>query len=334
MRLRLLLSRGGRQLLLLNRNLERRYRLLGTTQQQQQQQHEHNKNDQQGRKYPYNGIIYGAATLFGIGGGVLLFQHLYKRPKVPLKTSDQAVKDNETDDLSKARLWHITKRADLPTYSNDEVSRHNEPEVGIWITYGLGVYDVTEFAPNHPGGNKIMMAAGAAIDPFWAIYQQHNTAEVLELLEGFRIGNLNQIDVTPVDEQDSPWSQEPKRHPLLKATSERPFNAEPPIAMLAEKFHTPNEYFYVRNHLPVPTLQAADYELELEVEAGAGAGKPQLKLTLDEIKALPKHTVTAAVMCGGNRRSEMTRVKPVKGECADPIHCELISFLNIFLYAD
>lgn len=314
MRLRFL-SRGGRQLLLLPRNVERHHRLLATT------QHEH-EHEQQGRGNQYKGIFYAAATLFGIGGGVVLFQHLDKRctnVPLPLKASDQSVNVNKTDadddDLIRARLWHNTKREDLPTYSNDEVSSHNKYEVGIWITYGLGVYDVTEFAANHPGGDKIMMAAGAAIDPFWAIYQQHNTAEVLELLEGFRIGNLNQIDVTPVDEQDSPWSQEPKRHPLLKAASERPFNAEPPISMLAEKFLTPNEYFYVRNHLPVPTLQAADYELELEVEAGAG--KPQLKLTLDEIKALPKHSVTAAVMCGGNRRSEMTRVKPVKGECAD-----------------
>lgn len=311
MRLRFLARGSGRKLLLYRGNPQRhQHRLLATT-----QQHEHEDGAAQGRRY--NGILYGAATLLGIGGGFLLFQQLDNRRKVqlPVLAPDVNEQTDETDadaELSKARLWHNTKRTDLPTYSADEVGRHNKSELGIWITYGLGVYDVTEFAPNHPGGDKIMMAAGAAIDPFWATYQQHNTCEVLELLEGFRIGNLNQADVQPVDEVDSPWSQEPKRHPLLKATSERPFNAEPPIAMLAEKFLTPNEYFYVRNHLPVPTLQPDDYELELEVEAGAGT--PQLKLTLAEIKALPKHSVTAAVMCGGNRRSEMTRVKPVKGE--------------------
>lgn len=308
MRLRLLARGSVRQLLLYRGNRQRhQHRLLGTT-----EQHEH-EDGALGRRY--NGILYGAATLLGIGGGFFLFQQLDNRRNVQLPHVSEETDDAdaaEDAELSKARLWHNTKRTDLPTYSADEVGRHNRSELGIWITYGLGVYDVTEFAANHPGGDKIMMGAGAAIDPFWAIYQQHNTCEVLELLEGFRIGNLNQADVQPVDEVDSPWSQEPKRHPLLKATSERPFNAEPPIAMLAEKFLTPNEYFYVRNHLPVPALQPDNYELELEV--AAGAGKPQLKLTLAEIKALPKHTVTAAVMCGGNRRSEMTRVKPVKGE--------------------
>lgn len=34
---------------------------------------------------------------------------------------------------------------------------------------------------------------------------------------------------------------------------------------------------------------------------------------MKEIKKLPKHTVTAAIMCGGNRRSEMAEIKPVKG---------------------
>ena len=43
----------------------------------------------------------------------------------------------------------------------------------------------------HPGGGaRIMLAAGGAIDPFWAMYAQHQTAEVRKILEGYRIGNL------------------------------------------------------------------------------------------------------------------------------------------------
>ena len=43
----------------------------------------------------------------------------------------------------------------------------------------------------HPGGaQRLMLAAGGAIDPFWAMYAQHNTAEVRQMLEGYRIGNL------------------------------------------------------------------------------------------------------------------------------------------------
>ncbi len=44
------------------------------------------------------------------------------------------------------------------------------------MTYKDGVYDVTKFVEQHPGGMaRIMLAAGGAIDPFWAMYQQHNT---------------------------------------------------------------------------------------------------------------------------------------------------------------
>ena len=36
------------------------------------------------------------------------------------------------------------------------------------MSYEEGVYDITEFLKVHPGGaDKIMMAAGGAIDPFW-----------------------------------------------------------------------------------------------------------------------------------------------------------------------
>lgn len=35
-----------------------------------------------------------------------------------------------------------------------------------------------------------MLAAGGAIEPFWHTYQQHNTTEILALLETFRIGKF------------------------------------------------------------------------------------------------------------------------------------------------
>jgi hypothetical protein len=48
-----------------------------------------------------------------------------------------------------------------------------------------------DFLDMHPGGaQRLMLAAGGAIDPFWAMYAQHNTAEVRQMLEGYRIGNL------------------------------------------------------------------------------------------------------------------------------------------------
>lgn len=84
-----------------------------------------------------------------------------------------------------------------------------------------------------------MMGAGAAIDPFWHIYQQHNQPQVLQLLETYRIGNLTAADDVGTKDLHDPWSNEPTRHPLLRPTSERPYNAEPPASILTDSFITP-----------------------------------------------------------------------------------------------
>jgi sulfite oxidase len=84
-----------------------------------------------------------------------------------------------------------------------------------------------------------MMAAGSAIDPFWHVFQQHNTDEILSLLETFRIGNLSQEDVVSTADLFDPWSSEPKRHPVLRITSQKPFNAETPSSLMVESFLTP-----------------------------------------------------------------------------------------------
>ena len=60
------------------------------------------------------------------------------------------------------------------------------------MTYKGNVYDITEFVANHPGGSeKIILAAGGALEPFWALYAVHNNEHVLELLAEYRIGSLS-----------------------------------------------------------------------------------------------------------------------------------------------
>lgn len=78
-----------------------------------------------------------------------------------------------------------------PVYTIEEVSQHNTHEKGIWVTYKGQVYDITEFVANHPGGpTKIILAAGGALEPFWALYAVHNNQHVLDILEEYRIGSL------------------------------------------------------------------------------------------------------------------------------------------------
>lgn len=120
----------------------------------------------------------------------------------------------------------------------EEVSKHDST-ASLWVTYGIGVYDITKFVPEHPGSDKLMLAAGNAIDPFWHVYQQHNSVEVLKLLEKYRVGNLDPSERVSTADLDNPWANEPKRHPILKPASHKPFNAEPPPELLTESFLTP-----------------------------------------------------------------------------------------------
>ncbi|XP_076066084.1 sulfite oxidase isoform X2 [Oratosquilla oratoria] len=197
----------------------------------------------------------------------------------------------------------------LPEYSLDDVAKHNDMEAGVWVAFKEGVYDITSFIKKHPGGDKIMMGAGGSVEPFWALYSVHKHKFVLDLLEKYRIGNLSKKDVgVSIKDLDDPYASEPYRHISLKPSSKKPFNAEPPLPLLVDNLITPNELFYVRNHLPVPVIDPAEYELEI-----SGIEVEEKALTLEDIKKFPKYTVTATIQCAGNRRSEMVKVKPVKG---------------------
>lgn len=79
--------------------------------------------------------------------------------------------------------------------------------------------------------------------------------------------------------------------------------------MTKKVFLITSEFFYVRNHLPVPEVDIARYELVIDDET---SGKSKT-LRFEDVKDLPKHSIEAAIMCGGNRRSEMHKVKPVRG---------------------
>lgn len=181
----------------------------------------------------------------------------------------------------------------------------------IWVIFKEGVYDVTDFIRKHPGEKNILLAAGGSVEPFWKTYGVHYKDEVLELMEELRIGNIDASEsIKQMENVIDPYQNEPRRSPHLKPASLKPFNAEPtPAKLLVDNFYTPNDLFYVRNHLPVPKIDEETYELEVEV-VGCDV---ITKLTLDDIKKLPKHTVDSTVMCAGNRRSDMTKVAPVKG---------------------
>lgn len=202
------------------------------------------------------------------------------------------------------------ERKQLPTFTMEEISKHRNLESGVWVTYKDGVYDITEFLPQHPGGaDKLMLAAGSAVDPYWQVFAQHNSDQVWEMLEEYRIGNVAVADRTTTETKGGHYAKDPPRSAILKVNTKEPFNAETPPVLLPEEFITPNELFFIRNHLPVPVSEPATYTLEVTMK-----GLSTVRLTLDDLKTkFPQHTVTATVQCAGNRREELGKVKEVGG---------------------
>lgn len=213
-----------------------------------------------------------------------------------------------TEEESKAGL----ERPDLPNFSKAEISKHKTPQDKVWVTYKDGVYDVTEFLPQHPGGtDKLMLAAGGAVDPYWQVFAQHGTAEVEGMIEEHRIGNITPSDRVPTTSAatEGPYAEDPVRSPIFKVNTKEPFNAETPPVLLPQHFNTPNDLFFVRNHLPVPLVNETTYRLCVSVP-----GHKEVSYSLQDLKTkFVQHTVTATIQCAGNRREELAQVKKVKG---------------------
>jgi len=152
-----------------------------------------------------------------------------------------------------------TDPAGRPLFTRADVVAHASRDDGVWVTYKDGVYDVSAFLDSHPGGAaRLLLAAGGAIDPFWAMYAQHQTEAVAGLLEQYRIGSLDPADVAQskagAASPGDPYAADPPRHPALRVVTGRPFNGETPPTLLADVPITPTDLFYVRNHLPVPAV--------------------------------------------------------------------------------
>ncbi|PHT57175.1 Sulfite oxidase [Capsicum baccatum] len=107
----------------------------------------------------------------------------------------------------------------------------------------------------------------------------------------------------------SDYSLEPPRHPRLKINAKEPFNAEPTRSDLITSYVTPVEFFYKRNHGPIPVVDDIErYSVSLCVLINNSK-----ELFMKDIWKLPKYTVTATLQCAGNRRTAMSKSRTVKG---------------------
>jgi sulfite oxidase len=198
-------------------------------------------------------------------------------------------------------------------FSRAEVAKHKTQKDGIWVTYKNVVYDITDFVEQHPGGEqRIMLAAGGSVEPFWNLYRQHfGNKQVQEHLQKYQIGVLSDKEEKIVYDTSDPYASDPKRHAALLVHNEKPFNAETPVSLISnDTYITPNELWYVRHHHPVPVVEPKEYRLVIE---GKGITSP-VSLTLDDLKTLfKKRTVVATMQCGGNRRGAYNEIEKTSG---------------------
>ncbi|KAF2433299.1 hypothetical protein EJ08DRAFT_584006 [Tothia fuscella] len=188
-----------------------------------------------------------------------------------------------------------------------EVRKHNGKAETYWVYRGDRVYDITDWVPNHPGGEVILRAVGGNIDPYWNIFSIHQKQDVYDILEQYFIGKIDPQDLAdgrlPSEAIEDPFSTDPDRHESLIVRSSRPCNAETPTTALGT-YITPNEVFYVRNHLWVPEIiNPETHTLKVELMDG-----DEVEYTMDELrKKFNPLTITATLQCSGNRRAHMTR---------------------------
>ncbi|KAI0018594.1 Oxidoreductase, molybdopterin-binding domain-containing protein [Xylariomycetidae sp. FL0641] len=198
----------------------------------------------------------------------------------------------------------------LPRYRLSEIKEHGAEAERPWVVYGNKVYDITDWIPAHPGGDVILRAAGKSIEPYWNIFSIHKSKYVLDILEQYVVGKVHPDDLVDghlaQDAIEDPFESDPVRDPRLYKHTAKPCNAESPGDELAESFLTPNEIFYVRNHMWVPVVNQTEADAHgITVELPDGDSRTY---SVGELKArFKQHTITAALQCSGNRRNDMTK---------------------------
>jgi sulfite oxidase len=207
---------------------------------------------------------------------------------------------------------------EYPVFTREEISKRDGKRGETWVTYKDRVYDISDFVNAHPGGaQKIKLAAGQSVEPFWRIYKQHldPAVDIQQILEPMRIGTLDASDfakettINKEKKDDDPYKDEPERHPALCIHTAEPCNAEAPVAMLGDPYLTPTELWYVRNHHPVPLSDGDSHVLSITTDHGN-----EVSLSVSDLKKnYDRTTVTATMQCSGNRRGHMNQYGKTSG---------------------
>lgn len=217
-----------------------------------------------------------------------------------------------------------------PCFTRAQVARADGADGRpMWVTYRDGVYDVTAFRHEHPGGQLIEQAAGADVGPFWDFWAYHHVAPAVGVaLEKYRLGKLIASDASENDtafgdsaDAADPYNAEPARGGAAtqRILTHRPYCSETPYKELGAHYLTSADAMYVRNHSPVPDVAwpdadgddtkaraaaAAAHEVAFDGAVGAD-DSGCTTLTLAQLEArFGTATITSVLQCAGNRAAE------------------------------
>eukprot|EP00003_Mantamonas_plastica_P012930 TRINITY_DN2290_c3_g1_i1.p2 TRINITY_DN2290_c3_g1~~TRINITY_DN2290_c3_g1_i1.p2 ORF type:complete len:165 (+),score=69.42 TRINITY_DN2290_c3_g1_i1:54-548(+) len=105
---------------------------------------------------------------------------------------DKAAEHKKDDD--KAKPADKVKK-----FTRKEVAKHNTKE-DCWMVINNKVYDVTEYVPDHQGGEDAI-SRYAGQDNSVAVFGVQHPTKVFEIIEDFEIGELVKEDQKPLAEE-------------------------------------------------------------------------------------------------------------------------------------
>ena len=215
--------------------------------------------------------------------------------------------------LTSGLSYYFFKNKNEKKFTYEEVSKHNSIDKKVWVTYKKDVYDITKFIQYHPGGkDKIMLAGGKDLEPYWNIYRQHLNDNIINtILLPLKIGSLSDYEHNKYLNTTDPYISDPKRNDLLKFHNLTPCNSEVPSNYLLDNWITPNDFWYIRNHNPVPIVDIDKFKLNINFQ------KNIFSLSIKEIKKLKNTKLISTIQCGGNRRSGLNKLDKTSGTTWD-----------------
>ena len=105
------------------------------------------------------------------------------------------------------------------SFATEDVAKHNS-EKDLYVIVDGGVYDMTKFLPNHPGGKKIVLrvAGQDASKQFW---KYHNAA-ILKKHQHLKIGEIgsgSESSAAPAEQEKQKVLSDPQPSPSTDATT-------------------------------------------------------------------------------------------------------------------